>query len=125
VGTFLRGPNWNFFGPFEVWDAHKVVPMNNVNLSELIWIKILHQPLPNSILLREGVGILGLLAYLFVLPPLLEKTRLKQFAGELGRMRYGLFMFLSLMGLLLPIKMFLRWTLSLKYLVSIPGWFNI
>ena len=43
----------------------------------------------------------------------------------MGRVRYGLFMFLSLMGLLLPIKMFLRWTLSLKYLVSIPGWFNI
>ncbi|NQU38334.1 MAG: cytochrome C [Lentisphaerae bacterium] len=125
VGTFLRGPNWNFFGPFEVWDAHKVVPMNNVNLSELIWIKLLHRPLPNSILLREAVGILGLLGYLFVLPPLLEKSALKRFAGQMGRMRYGLFMFLSLMGLLLPIKMILRWTLSLKYLVSIPGWFNI
>ncbi len=21
MGTFLRGPNWNFFGPFESWDA--------------------------------------------------------------------------------------------------------
>src|SRR5262249_47384958 len=26
LGTFLRGPNWNFFGPFEYWDAHKVDP---------------------------------------------------------------------------------------------------
>src|SRR6516164_8459544 len=26
LGTFLRGPNWNFFGPFESWDVHKVVP---------------------------------------------------------------------------------------------------
>ena len=25
LGTFLRGPNWNFFGPFEYWDAHKVL----------------------------------------------------------------------------------------------------
>ncbi len=24
LGTFLRGPNWNFFGPFEHWDPHKV-----------------------------------------------------------------------------------------------------
>ena len=24
LGTFLRGPNWNFFGPFEYWDPHKV-----------------------------------------------------------------------------------------------------
>ena len=22
LGTFLRGPNWNFFGPFENWDPH-------------------------------------------------------------------------------------------------------
>ena len=21
LGTFLRGPNWNFFGPFEFWDS--------------------------------------------------------------------------------------------------------
>ncbi len=125
VGTFLRGPNWNFFGPFEVWDSHKVVPMNNVNLSELIWIKLLRQPLPNAVLLREGVGILGLLTYLFVIPPLLAKTRLKRFAKDMGTTRYGMFMFLSMMGLLLPIKMILRWTLSLKYLISIPGWFNI
>ena len=20
IGTFLRGPNWNFFGPYEKWD---------------------------------------------------------------------------------------------------------
>ena len=32
VGTFFRGPNWNFFGPFEYWDSHKLVPLNNVNL---------------------------------------------------------------------------------------------
>ena len=24
LGTFLRGPNWNFFGPFEYWDIHKL-----------------------------------------------------------------------------------------------------
>ena len=34
LGTFLRGPNWNFFGPYETWDAHKVEALNNVNLSE-------------------------------------------------------------------------------------------
>ena len=34
LGTFFRGPNWNFYGPFEYWDAHKVVALNNINLSE-------------------------------------------------------------------------------------------
>ncbi len=34
LGTFLRGPNWNFFGPFEFWDSHKLEALVNVNLSE-------------------------------------------------------------------------------------------
>src|SRR6202008_3638119 len=25
LGTFLRGPNWNFFGPYEFWDINKLV----------------------------------------------------------------------------------------------------
>jgi len=36
TGTFLRGPGWNFFGPFEYWDPHKVVALNNVNLSDYV-----------------------------------------------------------------------------------------
>ena len=40
LGTFLRGPNWNFFGPFEYWDAHKVLALNNVNLSQYFWIDV-------------------------------------------------------------------------------------
>ena len=34
LGTFLRGPNWNFFGPYEYWDPHKLEPLINVDLSE-------------------------------------------------------------------------------------------
>ncbi len=41
LGTFLRGPNWNFFGPFEFWDVHKLAALTNVNLSEYIWIRLL------------------------------------------------------------------------------------
>ncbi|MDA0989422.1 MAG: hypothetical protein O3A51_01550 [Verrucomicrobia bacterium] len=125
VGTFMRGPNWNFFGPFEQWDIHKVVPMNNINLSQVFWIKLLGRPLPDNIVLRESVGILALLIYFAVLPPLFAKTWLKRFATAMGAGKYNMFMFLSLMALLLPIKMFLRWIMALKYLVSIPGWFNI
>ncbi|MEO6987626.1 MAG: hypothetical protein ABI239_03170, partial [Aquihabitans sp.] len=35
LGTFLRGPNWNFFGPFAYWDPHVVLPLNNINVSDL------------------------------------------------------------------------------------------
>ena len=40
VGTFLRGPNWNFFGLFETWDIKKVEALSNVNLSEYILVTI-------------------------------------------------------------------------------------
>ncbi len=32
LGTFMRGPGWNLFLPWEVWDPHKVVALNNVDL---------------------------------------------------------------------------------------------
>ena len=41
LGTFLRGPNWNFFGPYEFWDIHKLEALTNVNLSEYIWVRVL------------------------------------------------------------------------------------
>ena len=33
LGTAFRGPNWNFFGPFEFWDPHRQPVLNNINLS--------------------------------------------------------------------------------------------
>jgi hypothetical protein len=41
LGTFLRGPNWSFFKPFEFWDIHKLEPMVNVDLSTMFWVKML------------------------------------------------------------------------------------
>ena len=38
LGTFIRGPNWNMFGPYEYWDVHKLELLNNVNLSEWFWL---------------------------------------------------------------------------------------
>src|SRR5438128_3569707 len=54
LGTFLRGPNWNFFGPYEYWDPNKLVPLVNIDLSELVWVQWLNTALPSNILVREG-----------------------------------------------------------------------
>ncbi|MGI9428995.1 MAG: hypothetical protein ACR2NM_10075 [Bythopirellula sp.] len=53
LGTLLRGPNWNFFGPYEHWDAHKVEALNNVNLSEFFWERMLGRSLPGSLALAD------------------------------------------------------------------------
>jgi hypothetical protein len=85
LGTFLRGPNWNFFGPFEYWDPHKIEPLVNVNLSEYFWAKWVHTWLPENPLIRELPGLVFLLGYFLRLPALLAKTVLKgEFFHELG-----------------------------------------
>ncbi len=125
TGTFLRGPNWNFFGPYEYWDPNKLVPLVNVDLSELIWVKFLSMPLPKLWIIREVPGILIVLAYLG-LPPLLAIGPFRRFYLKMGPPRYYVGTFLFLFMLALPIKMVLRWLFNLKYIVHIQEiFFNI
>ena len=123
LGTFLRGPNWNFFGPFEFWDIHKLEALVNVNLSEYIWMRGLRMGLPTSWFVREIFGIMFVLAYVFVLPVVLAKSAFKHFHDKLGAPRYYVTAFLFLMMMALPIKMLMRWIFNLKYIVAIPEFF--
>jgi cytochrome b/b6/petD-like protein len=125
LGTFLRGPNWSFFGPFERWDIHFLEPLVNVNVSEYFWVRGLGEPLPQSALLRELPGLLLILGYFALTPPLLLSVS-KMFRGfflDMGFARYSTFVLLLLVEFSLPIKMVLRWTLNLKYVVAFPEFF--
>src|SRR5437660_2894990 len=88
LGTFLRGPNWNFFGPFEYWDIHKLAALTDVNLSDYIWVWALRTGLPQFWLTREIFGILLVLFYIFALPVILAKTAFKFYYEKLGASRY-------------------------------------
>lgn len=123
VGTFLRGPNWNFFGPFEYWDIHKLAALTNINLSEFIYMILLQRRLPENILLREMWGILLMIGYLGFLPLILAKTFFKKIYESLGTLRYTIFTVLLLIAAGLPIKMLLRWAFNVKYIVAIPEFF--
>ena len=123
LGTFLRGPNWNFFGPFEDWDIHKLEALNNVQLSEYLWVRGLGTSLPDNILLREGLGIILSIAYVAVAPYVLARTLFKRYYEKMGATRFYVAAFLFVMMLSLPIKMLSRWLINLKYVVSIPEFF--
>jgi hypothetical protein len=134
LGTFLRGPNWNFFGPYEFWDLHKLEALNNVNLSEYIYVKALGTGLPGNMIVRELPGILLVGFYVFVLPGLLASRHkilglpigLRKYYEKMGPWRYSVFVLLLLSMIALPIKMVLRWLLNLKYIVAMPEiFFNI
>jgi hypothetical protein len=128
LGTFMRGPNWNFFGPYEYWDPNKLVPLNNVNVSEFFWVKgfPFHTALPRFWAIRELPGILLILVYMGVVPMLLSKTLLKRFYEKMGPMRFFVGVNLFLVMFAVPVKMYLRWILNLKYIVNIQEFsFNI
>ena len=67
-------------------------------------------------------GILLVLVYM-VLTPLLLARPFRKYITQSGLLRYGVLAVLVLFMASLPIKMVLRWTLNLKYLVAIPEYF--
>ena len=123
LGTFLRGPNWSFFGPFEYWDIHKLEPATNVNLSTLFWVVLMGGRAPDNPLIREAPGFLFLGGFFVVGPVLLAKTAMKGIFAEIGPMRFYIMMHMMMWFALIPVKMLLRWTINLKYIVGIPEWF--
>ena len=139
LGTAFRGPNWNFFGPFDYWDPHQQPVLNNINLSEIIYLNVLNTGLPKHWFAREAFGIVACAFYVIALPPLMYKVNFlaplgliwpalkenlfKKLYTDMGAPRYYVFTFLFLMMMSLPIKMVLRWVLNLKYLVYIPDYF--
>ncbi len=134
LGTLLRGPNWNFFGPYEHWDMHKVEALENRYLSTLFW-NGLNMGLPIApagsggftqflyILLREAPGILLTLGYFIALPPILALTVFRKYFQRMGLIRFMLMTNLMLFMASLPIKMVLRWVFNLKYIIAIPEYF--
>lgn len=117
VGTFLRGPGWNLFLPWEYWDPHKLVPLTNVNLSEFIGIQ--------NAMTANFFGFAVVAGY-FALGPIFYfwKSKSNKFLQELGLVRYVIVSFLFLCMMALPIKMILRLALNIKY-VWVSPWFNI
>jgi len=134
MGTFLRGPNWNFFGPYEQWDAHKVEALNNRDLSEFFWVDLLRSSRPKAPegstegtkvlynLGKEAPGIVLTIGYFTLLPPLFVVLSrfFQQMFIKMGFLRYMVLTNLLLMMALLPLKMLLRWTVNLKYFISLP-----
>ena len=129
-GTFLRGPNWNFFGPYEYWDIHRPVALLNREPRDLFWIELLGVPIPEknwwfipSYLLRELPGIFLLAGYFLLGPLVLKMLFFRKLSRQMGFIRFSVLSMLLLVMLLMPIKMVLRWTMNLHYIVGITEWF--
>lgn len=116
IGVFMRGPGWNFFMPWEYWDSHKVVALNNID-----WPYLLGARGYWSSFLIGGATVGGFFSVIPLVWKLFEK---KPIMRQLGFVRYAIVAGLFQTMMLLPLKMALRWTLNVKYLWVTP-WFNI
>jgi hypothetical protein len=129
VGTFLRGPGWNFFMPWEAWDIHKVAVLNNVDLSEFFGMPT-HFPdnsLNPAAFIFGAIVVLGFYSlggvYYF-------KNRNTDWMKKLGLLRYTIVSLLLLTMIGLVFKILLRIVppilgiYPVKY-VWVTPWFNI
>lgn len=129
LGTFLRGPGWNFFWPWEKWDPHYVAVLTNVDLSEYFGIPT-HLP-DNSInpaaLIFGAVCVFGFYAFAPVYWIMKKNTDLMK---KLGPIRYAVvsFLFLTMVGLVIKILLRLAPLAfgmnPVKY-VWVTPWFNV
>jgi hypothetical protein len=135
MGTFLRGPNWGFFGLYEPRDPTTVAAVENAKLSEYVWNDLLGREVPHSakdagalgelgtVALREAAGLVVVGLYFVALPVVLAKTVLRGLYRRMGRGRYTVMSLLLLMMIMLPIKVVLHWAFNLSYIVSLPEYF--
>lgn len=104
IGYFLRGPNWQFYWPWEPWETLKQVEENLWSLTPL-------------------TGLAGLAVYFgsgIVLPRFLSSS----FYKKCGAKRYIIVMTAILLMYAVPVKIFLRIAFNIKYVLVTP-WFNI
>ncbi len=130
LGTFMRGPGWNFFLPWQDWDLHKVVVLNNVDLSEYFGMPT-HHP-DNSLNVAASVfGFLFIAAFYLSLGGWhYMKNKNSDVVKKLGLGRYFLVLGLFLTMMFVVLKIFLRLAppvlggYPVKYIWVTP-WFNV
>jgi len=129
LGTFMRGPGWNFFWPWEKWDPHYVAVLTNVDLSEMFGIPT---RLPNNTLNPVAFifGAICVIGYYSLGPVFWIMKRKTDLMQKLGLTRYAVvsFLLLSMGGVVIKILLRLGPTFlglnPIKY-VWVTPWFNI
>ena len=113
-GTFLRGPGWNFFMPWEYWDPHKVVALTNVDLPYMLGFR--------SYWGQAACGTVLILLWYATIPAyyIWRRERMK----NVGLVRYLIKASLNMTMMGIVAKMVLRIGFNVKYVLVTP-WFNI
>ena len=119
IGTFIRGPGWQWFWPGQTWDHNRLIYEVNRDLPDLFGITSnLGKGIFGAIVVGGYFAVGG-----FVMTALFRRKMPKDWS-RMSLLQYQLMMFLMLTMVALPIKMLLRLSLHIKY-VWITPWFNV
>lgn len=116
IGTFLRGPGWNWFWPWQKWDAHKVEAMTNVDLPYLIGFRDYWAQFAVGAVLVVGYFVVGTVGMYWWI--VWYKGR--DFMQRWGMPRFMTTSFLFLNMMAVVIKMLLRHAFNIKYILVTP-----
>lgn len=116
IGTFFRGPGWNWFWPWEVWDPNRYVDATSRNWADLWGIRA---PWAAS-----AVGAVTVLGYYALGVAAWWRLRNHPTVEAMGATRFAIVAFLWLTMLALPLKIVLRLAFDVHYVWTTP-WFNI
>ncbi len=119
IGTFIRGPGWQWFWPGQTWDHNRLVYAVNVDLPDLFHITS-----------NWGKGIFGVavVGAFYAIGGLIMHSYFKRTHPRdyklMSFVQYNTMMFFWLTMLSLPVKMLARLAFNIKYVLVTP-WFNI
>jgi Cytochrome b(C-terminal)/b6/petD len=119
IGTFIRGPGWQWFWPGQTWDHNRLIYEVNRDLPDLFGIT---SNLAKAIFGAVVVGGYYLLGG-FALHALFRRYNPKDYR-RMSLLQYSIMMFFMLTMVALPLKMLLRLAWHIKY-VWITPWFNV
>lgn len=119
IGTFLRGPGWNWFWPWEYWDPHKVEAMTNVDLPYKLGLRDPTASMIFGIVVVAGYFVVGTLAMYWMI----VRFKGREFMQRWGMPRFMTTSFLFLNMLSVLIKMVMRHAGNIKYVLATP-WIN-
>jgi hypothetical protein len=115
IGTFLRGPGWNWFWLWEKWDPHLVEAMTNVDLPYLLGCRSYGCQFVVGGALTTGFFVFGTLAFYWWLKRA-KGPEFPDFMQRWGWARFGITVFLYLNMWAVVVKMLLRHLASVKYI---------
>ena len=120
IGTFLRGPGWNWFWPWNPWDSHKVVAMTGKNLPFIFGFRDYWLSAAFGLFVTLAFFVVGTAAMYFWI----IRLKGKEFMVRWGAARFALTSFLFLNMIAIVLKMALRLGLNVQYIMVTP-WINI